>query len=77
MNVVVTVLLRPRALPKIEFTDRLPEHCRTLVVIPSMLASERGIHVLLDRLEIHYLANPEPGLEFAYFRILSMHRKSR
>ena len=65
VNVMVTNLFQPQALPKIEFTDQIPAHCQSLVVIPSLLTSEQGIRALLERLEIHYLTNPERGLQFA------------
>src|SRR5262249_1214145 len=65
VNVAVTTLIRPKALPKLEFGDRLPPHCRTLVVIPGLLTSPVAIRTLLERLEIHYLPNPEHGLQFA------------
>ena len=65
MNYIVTNRLRPRALPKLEFTELVPDEFQTLVVIPSMLTSESGIRSLLERLEIHSLANPEVGLRFA------------
>jgi cyclic beta-1,2-glucan synthetase len=64
-NFVVTNRLRPRALPKLEFTDHVPDEFQTLVVVPSMLTSEKGVRSLLERLEIHSLANPEVGLKFA------------
>src|SRR5262249_50435553 len=65
VNFLVTNLLRPRPLPKIEFKGRIQTHCQTLVGIPSMLTSEHGIDGLLERLEIHFLANPDEGLQFA------------
>ena len=33
--------------------------------MPSMLLRKEGAASLLERLEIHYLANPDPGLRFA------------
>jgi cyclic beta-1,2-glucan synthetase len=65
VNATVTHVLRPRALPKLEFVDRIPSRFQTLVVIPTLLTSEKGLRANLERLEIHYLANPEPGLQFA------------
>jgi cyclic beta-1,2-glucan synthetase len=65
INVAVTHLLKPRALPKLEFVDGVPTRFQTLVVIPTLLTSEKSLHAHIERLEIHYLANPEPGLQFA------------
>src|SRR4029079_11469114 len=40
VNFAVTALLRPRQLPKLEFMERIPPACQTLVVMPTMLTSE-------------------------------------
>ena len=64
-NALVTTLLRPRLLPKLDFSERIPDRCRTLVVMPTILTSDGVVRALVERLEIHYLANPEPGLSFA------------
>jgi cyclic beta-1,2-glucan synthetase len=65
VNYLVTTAMRPRVLPKLELKDGVPPACRTMVVMPTMLFSERGVRTLLDRLEIHYLANADPGVSFA------------
>jgi cyclic beta-1,2-glucan synthetase len=52
-------------LPKLEFTERLPAQCQTLVVMPTILTSDQAVRALIERLELHYLANPESGLRFA------------
>jgi cyclic beta-1,2-glucan synthetase len=65
VNYCVTKLLRPKPLPKVEFKERIPPHCQTIVVVPSMLTSASGVRRLLERIEVHYLTNPEHGLQFA------------
>ncbi|MBV9126260.1 MAG: glycosyl transferase family 36, partial [Planctomycetes bacterium] len=65
VNCLVTALMRPRVLPKMDFQTGVPQDYRTMVVIPTMLSSDEGVRHLLERLEIHYLANPEEGLAFA------------
>jgi cyclic beta-1,2-glucan synthetase len=65
VNFLVTSFIHPRLLPKLDFTDEVPANWHTLVVMPTLLTSKEAIHRLLDRLEIHYLANSEPGLSFA------------
>ena len=65
VNQVLTLFLPPRVLPKLDVKDGIaPEHA-TFVVIPSMLARPASAAVLLERLELHYLANPDPNLRFA------------
>lgn len=51
-------------LPKMDFSKGIPEGYETLVVIPSMLISEKQIEKLCDNLEIHYLANRDKRLKF-------------
>ena len=49
----------PRPLPKLELRDGVPTHLRTMVVIPTLLTSQAEIQELIDRLEVHYLANSD------------------
>ena len=65
VNHLLTLFLPPRVLAKLECKDTLPANCPTIVVMPSMLVRPKSADVLLERLEIHYLANPDPGLRFA------------
>jgi cyclic beta-1,2-glucan synthetase len=62
---LVTHSLFPRVLPKLFFRDGIPPNCATFVVIPCMLARRESAAVLLERLEIHFLSNPDPQLWFA------------
>lgn len=64
VNRFVNLLLPPRRLPRLDFKDGVPSGCRTFVVIPSLLLSLREVETLLERLEIHYLANRDPNLYF-------------
>jgi cyclic beta-1,2-glucan synthetase len=65
VNYLVTWVLPPRVLPKLDFREGIPSDCATFVVMPSMLVRPESAAHLLQRLEIHYLANPDPHLRFA------------
>ncbi|MDR3621262.1 MAG: glucoamylase family protein [Paludisphaera borealis] len=65
INHFLTILLPPKVLAKLEFKDGVPDAFRTFVVIPTMLAKLNNAPALLERLEIHYLSNPDPNLRFA------------
>ena len=65
VNHLLTLFVPPRTLPKLEFKAGIPADCATVVVMPTMLVRPRSAEALLERLEIHYLANPDPGLRFA------------
>jgi cyclic beta-1,2-glucan synthetase len=65
VNRAVTSLLGPRALPRLELVDGVPGHLRTIVVVPTLLTGIESIKEQVDRLEIHYLANPDGDIRFA------------
>jgi cyclic beta-1,2-glucan synthetase len=64
-NYLVCQMLPPRVLPKLDFKDGVPPDCMTFVVVPGMLFRPESAAHLLERLELHYLANPDPQLHFA------------
>jgi cyclic beta-1,2-glucan synthetase len=61
----VTRLMGPRRLPKLELAGGVPAELRALVVIPMLLTDESEIDEVVQRLEVHYLANADPELRFA------------
>jgi cellobiose phosphorylase len=65
VNYLVTRLVPPRLLPKMSFRDGIPDEFRSLVVVPTMLLTPESIRDEVQRLEIRYLANPEPNLRYA------------
>ncbi|MEX1139009.1 MAG: glucoamylase family protein [Bacteroidota bacterium] len=68
VNYLITRLLPPRVLPKMDFKDSgIPDAFRTLVVVPAMLVNEETIRAVVERLEIRYLANKEANLLFSLF----------
>ncbi|HLJ92161.1 MAG TPA: glucoamylase family protein [Gemmataceae bacterium] len=65
VNYLITLAVPPRVLPKLAFKEGTPADCATFVVIPCMLVQAESASALLQRLEIHYLSNPDPQLRFA------------
>lgn len=65
VNRLVTKSMGPRPLPKLDFSKGIPSAFRTLVVMPTMLSNLHTIQENLERLEIHYLSNPDGYLQFA------------
>ncbi len=55
----------PRRLPRLDFTDGIPEDARTLVVVPTLLASVEGVERQLEHLEVLALGNLDPHVHFA------------
>lgn len=64
-NLLVSLLIRPQAIPRMDFHLGIPDEHHTLVVVPTMLSSSLGIENLLERIEIRYLANRDQALNFA------------
>ena len=65
VNRTVTSLLGPRALPRLALREGVPEDLRTIVVVPTLLTGMDAVKEQVDRLEIHFLANPDGDLRFA------------
>jgi cyclic beta-1,2-glucan synthetase len=65
INRAVTDLLGPRTLPRLELRNGVPPELRSIIVVPTLLTSVNAINELVERLEIHFLANPEGDLRFA------------
>ncbi|MGF1669981.1 MAG: GH36-type glycosyl hydrolase domain-containing protein [Balneolaceae bacterium] len=57
--------LQPRILPKMNFENGIPDHCRTMVVVPTMLTSSDNVKNQIEAIEVRALANGDPGLQFA------------
>ena len=73
VNWLVTLLVPPRTLPKLDFKDTIPPDSRTAVVVPVLVASPSEVPELVQRLESHRLSNPDPTLQFV---LLSDHADS-
>lgn len=65
LNWDVTHLFPPRLLPRMETIKGIPEEACTMVVVPTMFSSEQVVNELVERLEVHYLANQDPHIYFA------------
>lgn len=65
VNLLVTLALPPRALPRMDFSKGIPDSHRTMVIVPTLLARLQDIDDLLEAMEIRYLGNRDPNLFFA------------
>ncbi len=57
--------LSPKLLPKLEFKKKVPQKHSTMLVIPALLSDKKEIEDLIQRLEVHFLANNLENLNFA------------
>ena len=65
VNWLATILVYPRALPRLDFSTGIPSDARTLVVVPTMIGDIDGVDALVDALEVRFLANRDDNLCFA------------
>ncbi|MGM0767651.1 MAG: GH36-type glycosyl hydrolase domain-containing protein [Pseudomonadota bacterium] len=65
VNLLLTQLVPPRILPRLDFSQGIPAAHRTMVVVPTLLSSQHAVSQLLEALEIRYLGNRDANLYFA------------
>ena len=64
VNWILTLLVTPTLLPRMDYSEGIPSQDSTVVAVPTMLGSFRGIDKLLDDIEIRYLSNRDENLRF-------------
>ncbi|MEO6928218.1 MAG: cyclic beta 1-2 glucan synthetase, partial [Casimicrobiaceae bacterium] len=64
VNWMVTLLVAPQPLPRMDYSGGIASESRTLVVVPTMLGSAAGVDAQVDALEMRFLANRDPHLHF-------------
>lgn len=66
VNQLVTLLMPPHILPKLDFREiGIPADCRTAVVVPTLFGSVKAVGEALEHIEVQYLANRDKNLIFA------------
>jgi hypothetical protein len=64
-NQWATTLFHPTALPKLDFRKGVPPEFTTMVVVPTLLTSEKQMSRAVRDLEIRFLANRDANIHFA------------
>ena len=64
VNWLSSLLVKPKLLPRLDFSEGIPPESRTLVVIPTMITSEKNIERLVEDLQVRFLANQDKNLHF-------------
>lgn len=65
VNWLASIVVKPQMLPRMDYSEGLPNEMRTLVVVPSMFSSAEDVDELLEGLEVRFLANRDEHLHFA------------
>ena len=62
---VLSKVVKPKPIPKLDFGKGIPEECATMVVIPTILKNKDQVESLFKKLEVFYMANKSENLYFA------------
>jgi len=61
---ILSKIIKPKIIPKLDFTKGIPEEYRTMVIVPTILKSKENVVELLEKLEVYYLANKSENIYF-------------
>jgi cyclic beta-1,2-glucan synthetase len=65
VNRIVTAVVTPDILPRLEWPAGVPTESRTMVAVPTVLSGRADVEAQVERLEVHYLANADGDVRFA------------
>jgi cyclic beta-1,2-glucan synthetase len=64
VNLLTTLWVKPKILPRMDFAKGIPVEWRTLVVVPAVIDSTDEIEKLIEALEVRFLGNRDSYLHF-------------
>ncbi len=64
IQTILNKIIKPKLIPKMDFSSGIPEEYTTMVVIPTVLDSGNKTRELLEKLEVFYLANKSENMYF-------------
>lgn len=65
LNYILGKFVKPKILPKLDFTNGIPKEYSTTVVIPTIIGNKEKVKELFRKLEVYYIANKSENLYFA------------
>ena len=65
VNYLVTTVLNPHPLPKLDFSKGIDPASATIIAVPTLLINEKQIRQLVEDMEIRYLVNRDPHIYYA------------
>ena len=57
-------VVKPKLIPKLDFTKGITKENSTTVIMPTILKSRENVIEALEKLEVYYLANKSDNLYF-------------
>lgn len=64
---ILSKLVKPKLIPKLDFSQGIDENHKTMVVIPTILKSKEKVQEVIRKVEVFYLANQSKNI---YFTVL-------
>ena len=61
---ILSKVVKPKLIPKIDYSNGIDEEHKTMVVIPTILKSKEKVQELMEKLEVFYLANKSDNIYF-------------
>ena len=58
-------IIKPKIIPKLDFTNGVPEKYSTMVVIPTIIDSREKVRAAFKKLEVYYHANKSDNIYFS------------
>ena len=65
LNYILSKKIKPKLIPKLDFSKGIPEKYSTFIVIPTIINSNDKVKELFKKLEVYYLANKSENIYFA------------
>lgn len=64
MQYILSKIVKPKMIPKMDFSDGIPKEASTMVIVPTILKNGKIVNELFEKLEVYYLANKSNNLFF-------------
>ena len=64
IQAILSKTVKPKLIPKMDFSNGIDEDNTTMVVIPTIVKSKEKVAEMFKKLEVYYLANKSPNLYF-------------
>ena len=61
---ILSKIIKPKMLPKLDFKNGIPKENATMVIIPTIVKDKKKVHELFKKLEVFYIANKSENLYF-------------
>ena len=64
MNYILSKMVKPKIIPKLDFSKGIDDENKTMVVIPTIVDSTKKLKNLIKKLEVYFLANKSENIYF-------------